>query len=196
MCTAVLNWGDVARGVAALVQIVAIVVGGGWAYYKFIRGRTFKPRAEIDLDASLVEADGHRALSVTVAFRNVGLIYIPFIPPPPTEPIRMVSIWTAVASQEVGAGLVWEASSPPLVEIFKDYRGCEVGERVTDHVLVPVPAGPVPALGPWLAYRVSATIVSPTRTGPRGGRNPWSATMVVTDALQERVDGGPSGGDR
>jgi hypothetical protein len=37
------------------LQAVAIVVGGFFAYYKFVRGRTFHRRAELSVDAELID---------------------------------------------------------------------------------------------------------------------------------------------
>jgi hypothetical protein len=85
------EWTEIAKGVAAIVQIVAIVVGGSWAYYKFVRGRTFKPRAEVDIAASIVETNGEKGISLSVSFHNTGLIYIEF--PTDALPTRLVRVW-------------------------------------------------------------------------------------------------------
>jgi hypothetical protein len=71
-------WTDIATGVAAVVQSLAIAVGGAWAYFKFVRGRTFTHRGELRVAASLVTCGTEIALKVTATFRNTGLSQIRF----------------------------------------------------------------------------------------------------------------------
>src|SRR4051794_40475034 len=71
-------WTDVVRAVAAVLQVAAILVGGGWAFYKFVLGGTHKPRAELDLDAELLDRGDTTAITVNVSFHNTGARYIPF----------------------------------------------------------------------------------------------------------------------
>src|SRR4051812_8046519 len=59
-----------------VIEILALMIGGSWAYLKFFRGRTFAPRAELTIDADLYRFDDDLALRVNVAFRNVGLSVI------------------------------------------------------------------------------------------------------------------------
>ena len=84
------SWTEIARGVAAVVQILAIVVAGAWAYYKFVRGRTFKPRAELDLDAHILEVEDEKAISLNVDFHNTGSIRIEF--PRDDDPGRLLQV--------------------------------------------------------------------------------------------------------
>ena len=72
------TWPDAAQGAGAIVQAVAILAGGGWAYFKFVHGRTFAHRGELDIRSSFVVAAGEvGALHVCVTFRNTGLSQIP-----------------------------------------------------------------------------------------------------------------------
>lgn len=47
------------------ITSVAVLIGGGWAYIKFIRGRTFAYRAELHLNLDLVRLERARLLHVT-----------------------------------------------------------------------------------------------------------------------------------
>ena len=40
---------NVTAGAASIATAVAVIIGGFWAYFKFIRGRTFKPKLSIAL---------------------------------------------------------------------------------------------------------------------------------------------------
>jgi len=46
-----MNAGDWVTAIAAAVQAGAVVAAGIWAYFKFVRGRTFALRAEPGLSA-------------------------------------------------------------------------------------------------------------------------------------------------
>jgi hypothetical protein len=59
-----------------LAQVAAFIVGGGWAYLKFVRGRTFAPRADLIVHAELFSFDDEPALTIAVEFRNGGLSII------------------------------------------------------------------------------------------------------------------------
>jgi hypothetical protein len=57
----------------AKTEIIAIFIGGLWAYYKFFRGRTFKSRSEF-LVSGLVQRDANSAeLLASAQMKNVGL---------------------------------------------------------------------------------------------------------------------------
>jgi hypothetical protein len=58
------DWTDVAQGVAAIAEIVALVVGGVWAYFLFVRGRTFSQRLEPLMEGELHQIDGVEMLRV------------------------------------------------------------------------------------------------------------------------------------
>jgi hypothetical protein len=55
----------------------AVVIGGVWAYFKFIRGRTFSHRAELSITAVVENYEGRIYLSVTIALKNTGLSKLP-----------------------------------------------------------------------------------------------------------------------
>jgi hypothetical protein len=59
------------------VSIVAILVGGVLAYYRFFRGRTLATRAELSVDIEILEAPENRLMHViTVRVKNVGTVTI------------------------------------------------------------------------------------------------------------------------
>lgn len=68
--------GDYKEGIGALqnlLTMVAILLGGAWAYFKFIKGRVFATRLEPHIEGRIVRtADGQFAI-LTVSIENVGL---------------------------------------------------------------------------------------------------------------------------
>jgi hypothetical protein len=59
--------------VAGVVQIIATVAGALWVYYRFIRGRTFKPRLSLSVSTRCVRAGSVDWIECTLKVHNVGL---------------------------------------------------------------------------------------------------------------------------
>jgi hypothetical protein len=75
------TFSDAASGFSGLVTAVTVIVGGIWAYRKFIKGRTFKPRLSAELSAQWhhLPAVGH-VLRVRVGVTNIGASKLVFTP--------------------------------------------------------------------------------------------------------------------
>jgi len=56
-----------------VVKTLAILFGGVWAYWKFVRGRTFRRRLELTISGTTFERQGACYLSGVVQLKNVGL---------------------------------------------------------------------------------------------------------------------------
>jgi hypothetical protein len=117
-----MNTGDWIAAVQHGVEAVAVVVGGLWAYWKFVRGRIFHRRAELDLAPELI-ADGEpRAVRVRVTMKNTGAANIP---------VRGAEVTLA---QFVGDG--WERVGE--ARIFSDHEWVESQETISDEILIPI----------------------------------------------------------
>jgi hypothetical protein len=55
------NW---TAGAASIATLLAIGFGGVWAYYKFIRSRTFRPRLSVEILGQWRDADGREGREV------------------------------------------------------------------------------------------------------------------------------------
>ncbi len=64
------TWASIAQKTAATV---AIVVGGGWAYFKFVRGRTFRRRLELTISGEVRRRPGVVYLLTNSTVKNIGL---------------------------------------------------------------------------------------------------------------------------
>jgi hypothetical protein len=60
-----------------IVTSSAVVIGGVWAYFKFVRGRTFARRAELDISPALEQSADSLYLAVTITLKNTGLSKLP-----------------------------------------------------------------------------------------------------------------------
>lgn len=63
---------NVAGGISSIITGAAVVIGGLWTYFKFLRGRTFHPRLAVRLDGEWRRLEGADVLHVRVTVTNIG----------------------------------------------------------------------------------------------------------------------------
>lgn len=64
---------DTAGGISSLVTALAVLAGGAWAYFKFVRGRIYHPRSAIEVKAQWHKLAGvGDALQVRISVTNFG----------------------------------------------------------------------------------------------------------------------------
>ena len=54
------------------VTAAAIIVGGLWAYFKFVKNRTYRPRLEVTMQAQWRVVRDVRLLQARVTVKNIG----------------------------------------------------------------------------------------------------------------------------
>ena len=59
--------------IESLLTSLAIVIGGIWAYYKFIKGRLFKPKLELSIKSQIECYKTYKELLMDYKIVNVGL---------------------------------------------------------------------------------------------------------------------------
>jgi hypothetical protein len=148
----------IASGVSSLVTAVAVVIGGIWAYRKFIQGRTFKPRSSAKLSAQwhVLPAVGH-VLHVRICVTNIGASSLILVPRGTGLAISFpAASQTSAAHRRTDKwwpDIRWE--KVPLLEggvqartfvILKDHQWVEPGETVFDDLLLNLGRDPTIAL--------------------------------------------------
>ncbi|HEU4871915.1 MAG TPA: hypothetical protein VFT44_02370 [Pyrinomonadaceae bacterium] len=71
---------DIADTLAKVVQVLAIIVGGWWTYFKFIKGRTYRESLILIVSGKLLTIDSQTYLIATISVRNVGQSLVEFTP--------------------------------------------------------------------------------------------------------------------
>jgi hypothetical protein len=59
--------------VEQVCKILAILATGFWAYYRFLKGRTFRPRLELSVSGTAARHEGVNCLICSMSVKNVGL---------------------------------------------------------------------------------------------------------------------------
>lgn len=67
------NAKDIADIISSIATALALLIGGVWAYFKFVRGRTYRPRVEMQLAGEWwAAAEGKCPFRARVTIKNVG----------------------------------------------------------------------------------------------------------------------------
>jgi hypothetical protein len=159
LAASTMNFGDWAGALQNLVAIAAIAGGAIWGYYKFVRGRTFHRRAEVDVDASLLASDEASAIRAKITLENTGGANIPLR----AKAVKVLS-YTHRDVDENGRP-VWRDVA--IAPIFQDHGWLESQETITDEVLVPL-LGEKDQPANVLAFRVTCLVYEERRRQRRG----------------------------
>jgi hypothetical protein len=127
-----MNFGDWASAVQDIAAVAAILVGAAWAYYKFIRGRTFHRRSEVTVKAELVQRGAFVGVRILPTLKNTGGSDIPL-----RAKIARVYAFTPDDVDERGRPNWAEVANIP---VFTDHKHIESEETITDDVIVKVPS--------------------------------------------------------
>jgi hypothetical protein len=169
------SWTSWADGVAALAQAAAIVVGGMWAYFKFIRGRTFAKRAELSVTPTLLSGQRPK-LKVRATLRNAGLSKLPLR----TQAVFVHGIYAAPTADNPIATREQQLGKPK--KIFAAHQWIEAQETVTDELLLLLPDSQFASEHEWLAFRVECRVYAKRR---RKGALNWTASALVPAEVGE-----------
>jgi hypothetical protein len=168
---------DVAGIVGSIVQATALVVAGVWAYYWFVRGRTFFSRVDWSIELHEVTAGGRTLIHVRVSLRNAGASRLVLHDP---AVVRRVAFLPPTAVVLTGRSR-WQTVPPAegsVAGLFEWQESIEPGETVQDETLIPVPSLPDEAKP--LAWRVTMTLMVRRRALRRSNRLvAWPASAIV-----------------
>ncbi len=151
--------------------ILAIIAGGAWVYFNFLRGRTYQPRLELSVSGSIAERDGLTYIVATIVLKNVGLSRV--------ELKREGTACTVKrATKQVGMGefsVVKDWADVGISRIFENHRWIEPGETVLDHCVAAIPKTDTGVC------RFEARVVGKKN-------NEWNASSVVMRDAQDWAD--------
>ena len=126
----------VVETVQSAVTTVAVVVGAVWTYFKFIRGRTFRPHVQTQIDASwLPETADVGLIHVRIQVTNIGQAKVELDPDATGLYVsRMADKQTSPPSETR-----WD-DYDVAYDLFSSHQWIEPGELVTDDLLIRLPA--------------------------------------------------------
>jgi len=169
-----------------LVTIIAIIVGGFWAYFNFVKGRFYRPRLELDISGEVTLHDDISYLLVTGEVKNVGLSKFEN-----TQATTLEVLWCEAEEGITIPESIWWERFPedPAWSLFEAHEWIEPGETIEDKRVIMIPGHH------YFAFQVKLIIRSKrrlrlSRTWPffRRSANVWGATDVVYLTEKDRED--------
>ena len=133
-----------------VVQVLALCAGGCWAYFKFVKARTFQQSLTPAVTGRFVRLDGVVYLIATVQIKNVGSSRIDF-----DREISTLILYEYTASSDAGVYAVKDKRLASF-DVFeaKKQRYVEPNEAIEVQQFMAIP-GPLK-----VAYRLEADIFS------------------------------------
>jgi hypothetical protein len=114
-------------------EIIAICIGGLWAYYKFFRGRTFKSRLEF-LVSGLVHHDANSAeLLASAQMKNIGLSKIRI-----SQRGSALSAFRSLPTGRPDRPTIVEWEQLVVLPVFEKHAWIEPDETIKDQMLIRV----------------------------------------------------------
>ncbi len=163
------DWVKLTQIMANVAQAAAILVGGAWVYFKFLRGRTFARRAQVDVEGTMTVVEDKRVIKAKVTVTNAGLSRVPL-----RKDFKWVEMSASTAApEEPGANVDWE----PLMtsNVLTENGWVESQEAISDEVLFPVPE---PVNGVWRAFRLQVQVWTTPFLGHPNG-TAWVDNTIV-----------------
>lgn len=124
------NLKTVVEIIGTSVTAVAVVVGAIWAYFKFVKGRTYRPRLSVGLSGQWLVIDGKPMLMARITVKNLGASVIT---------LRQFGTGLRVSA------LAGEQPAPPtpatwdelrVFEVLREHEWIEPAETVSDDLLL------------------------------------------------------------
>ena len=153
-------WAAVIDSSEKLAKIIAIVVGGVWAYYRFFRGRTFKPRLEVGLTGIQCSLGQRAYLYGSGRLRNVGLSRVAI-----DSSVTALRVFSHVQGDTLESVDAAEWVRDVTLPAFQKHQWIEPGELVEDSWLIALPKGDA------MAFRLELRVAGVTTS--------WSAESIV-----------------
>lgn len=120
------SWVDL---IAGSVTTVGVIIAALWAYFKLVRGRTFRPRVEVAMSGEWFD-DGGPLLHARVAIKNIGNSKL-FLRP------RGTGLRICVPRSEQPqppSSLRWEPQK--VFAIFAEHHWIEPNEPLSDDIVI------------------------------------------------------------
>jgi hypothetical protein len=116
--------------IGTAVTATALIIGGIWAYFKFVKGRTYRPRLEVGLSGQWRLVDGKHLLHARITVKNIGASKVTLLQ-------RGTGLGLSVLAPNqplAPASVSWKRLS--VSEILGKHQWIEPEEAVSDDLLL------------------------------------------------------------
>ena len=147
-----------------IAKIVALALGGLWAYYRFFKARIIKPRLTIRLHAHIVQMGERKYVHKFISVKNLGFTRIDLD----------LTKCRGFLFLDKGSGPRAEWSMLAYFPVLKKHEWVESNEENSEEQLIPIPGSPRAAM------KIELFVCS------TGGEQSaaWRASTIVTSATE------------
>lgn len=154
----------------ALAAIAAVFVGGAWVYFNTLRGRTYKPRLQVNLIAARQYAARNGLLHARIEVENKGLSEVRFVPEG-----TGLELSYSPAFLEFSAPTSLRFRERTAFRILERHETIEPGVVISEERVVVLPDGPTSIC------ELRLVVVARNNFFHFGRNLSWSCTAVVSD---------------
>lgn len=183
--------------ISSSITAIAVLFGGGWAYFKFARGRTFKPRLSVRVEGQWRRVNRSPVLYVRISVTNVGATKFTLkrvfsalevsFPDGGTKAQEVT--WDPVpyvADDETDRAMSPAGSNPVRkFVVFGEHEWFEPGEAVYDDLLLDLNRGP-DVVKVEVSLVGTARLKSPDSLDKKRDTEVFARTIIASDT--SRVD--------
>jgi hypothetical protein len=115
--------------------VLALIIGGIWTYFHFIKGRVFRPSLELSASGDLFSDNTGKFLIVKVKLKNVGSSKLDIVQ-------KGTGLRVKALKKTNNARKAYKISGDRLItlSIFKDHQWIEPNEHIDDVQLLSMPS--------------------------------------------------------
>ena len=171
---------EIAENVSGVLQniatVTALILGGVWTYYLFIKGRVLKPRLELSVAGKIVPIESYKYIRISVGLKNVGSSKVEITREGFGLDIFAQRHRPAVHPEDSVKykvlGINWEKLLP--FDVLTRHAWIEPGETIRDELMAEI------LVSDSIAYKIDFVIFA-------GGMR-WVATSIVYPQLGDPAD--------
>lgn len=131
------TWDNLEKGAGTfehIATIIALGIGGAWAYRRFAQKRDDKPRLELSVTGSLMTHSSLRFLKVLMNVKNVGLVKVDLDRSKSGLDVYTYNLYSP--STELSS-ITWTIET--TFAVYRRLHWLEPGESVTDQLFINLP---------------------------------------------------------
>jgi hypothetical protein len=116
--------------IGTAITALAVIIGGVWAYFKFVKGRTYRPRLEPGLSGEWRLVGDKQMLQARITAKNIGASKFTLLQK--GTGLRI----SVLARDQSPAPAPADWTSLRVFEVFREHQWIEPGETVCDDLLL------------------------------------------------------------
>jgi hypothetical protein len=152
---------------AHIGTVVGLCVAGVWAYFNFVKSRTYYPRMEMTVVAELRSSGTSRYVLPRVTLKNIGHSKIALV-----QRGSGYRIWLGTEDVDGSHQVGWSQLGP-VYSMFEEHGWIEPGECISDETrLIALP-------GNCVAAKIQARLVARVRRFPCTKNSEWNASAIA-----------------